>query len=60
MLVRNLGKTCVAEGVETAEQLATLQSLGCHRAQGYYFSRPLQPRQLLKFMTTSEAEARSA
>ncbi len=31
----------IAEGVETAEQAAVLQSLGCEMQQGYYFSRPL-------------------
>ncbi|HEX6394911.1 MAG TPA: EAL domain-containing protein [Acidimicrobiales bacterium] len=31
----------VAEGVETAEQLESLRTLGCNVAQGYYFSRPL-------------------
>ncbi len=30
----------IAEGVETAEQLALLQREGCHDCQGYYFSRP--------------------
>jgi EAL domain-containing protein (putative c-di-GMP-specific phosphodiesterase class I) len=30
----------VAEGVENAEQVAALQSLGCRYAQGYYFARP--------------------
>jgi EAL domain-containing protein (putative c-di-GMP-specific phosphodiesterase class I) len=49
-LVQNLGKTSVAEGVETLEQVAILQSLGCNYAQGYYFSRPLSPRQMLEFM----------
>ncbi len=31
----------VAEGVETAEQLAFLQGVGCEYIQGYYFARPM-------------------
>jgi diguanylate cyclase (GGDEF)-like protein len=40
-LVENLGKSSVGEGVETAEQLAILQSLGCHYAQGHFLGRPM-------------------
>jgi diguanylate cyclase (GGDEF)-like protein len=41
MLARELGIEAVAEGVETAEQLAFLMSAGCHCVQGYYFGRPV-------------------
>lgn len=40
-LGHNLGLKVVAEGVETMEQVARLQSLGCEYAQGYYFSVPI-------------------
>jgi diguanylate cyclase (GGDEF)-like protein len=41
-LALNLGLTVVAEGVETARQLAYLKSIKCHLAQGYYFAKPME------------------
>jgi diguanylate cyclase (GGDEF)-like protein len=40
-LCRNLGFSCVVEGVETESQLMVLQALGCRLIQGYHFSRPV-------------------
>jgi EAL domain-containing protein (putative c-di-GMP-specific phosphodiesterase class I) len=40
-LARALDLTVVVEGIETAEQAATLHRLGCGLGQGYYFARPL-------------------
>jgi diguanylate cyclase (GGDEF)-like protein len=40
-LAHSLGLQSVAEGVETAQQLALLREMGCDQAQGYYVGRPL-------------------
>ncbi|MFY1636064.1 putative bifunctional diguanylate cyclase/phosphodiesterase [Solwaraspora sp. WMMB335] len=40
-LGREMGLRVVAEGVETADQRATLAALGCAAAQGYHFFKPM-------------------
>ncbi|MEG8038147.1 EAL domain-containing protein [Sphingomonas sp. LR60] len=40
-LCRALSLECVAEGVQTADQLETLLRMGCEHMQGYLFSEPL-------------------
>lgn len=45
-VVRNIGFRVIVEGVETAEQLAYLQSINCDMAQGFYLSPPKRAEQL--------------
>lgn len=52
-LLDHLGLVVVAEGVEDAAALAQLRSLGCHKAQGYYFGRPVPPAELPDRPTSS-------
>lgn len=40
-LAKTFGAQVVAEGVETAEQVAKLRAWKCHYAQGYHFSEPV-------------------
>jgi diguanylate cyclase (GGDEF)-like protein len=49
-LAHSFGLDVVAEGVETAELVHELVSLGCHRAQGYHLSRPKPPADLIPLL----------
>jgi EAL domain-containing protein (putative c-di-GMP-specific phosphodiesterase class I) len=40
-LARALGKSVIAEGVETLEQALLLTEMGCPSVQGYFFGRPM-------------------
>jgi len=51
-LVRALGIRSVAEGVETAEVAAALTAMGCDAAQGWCFSRPLEPAAASQWLTS--------
>jgi EAL domain-containing protein (putative c-di-GMP-specific phosphodiesterase class I) len=49
-MAQNLQLRVVAEGVETQEELAVLCARGCDEGQGYYFSRPLPPDQIIALL----------
>ena len=51
-LAHTLEHLVVAEGVETEGQLAFLQSIGCEMAQGFLFSRPLDPTAFADLLTS--------
>jgi EAL domain-containing protein (putative c-di-GMP-specific phosphodiesterase class I) len=46
MLALSLNITATGEGVESANQLAELCSLGCDFVQGFHFDRPVSLDQL--------------
>jgi diguanylate cyclase (GGDEF)-like protein/PAS domain S-box-containing protein len=50
VMAHSLNLRVVAEGVETAEQLAFLREAGCNEMQGYYFSRPVPADELLALL----------
>jgi EAL domain-containing protein (putative c-di-GMP-specific phosphodiesterase class I) len=47
-LGRSMNLSVIAEGVETEQQAAFLLRHGCNQAQGYYYSRPVMPDDLLQ------------
>ena len=55
-LARRLNLSVVAEGAETAEQVAYLESLHCSFAQGFFFSKPLEADQLDELLNRSERD----
>ncbi|MXO67119.1 putative bifunctional diguanylate cyclase/phosphodiesterase [Altericroceibacterium endophyticum] len=56
-LCRTLGLSCVAEGVETPEQAAIFQSMGCEILQGYYISEPLPVSRFMEMLAEHDCTA---
>jgi diguanylate cyclase (GGDEF)-like protein/excisionase family DNA binding protein len=59
-LAHGLGIDVVAEGIETAAQLARLRTLACDRGQGFFFARPMPAEALgpmLRAGVAPEADA---
>ncbi|WP_152663078.1 EAL domain-containing protein [Arsukibacterium ikkense] len=53
-LAENLSLACIAEGVETAEQLSYLKQRHCQLIQGYLFAKPMPLAQLQQYLTGAE------
>ncbi|MBK9180056.1 MAG: bifunctional diguanylate cyclase/phosphodiesterase [Acidimicrobiales bacterium] len=49
-IARGLRLGVIAEGVETVEQAAFLRRHGCHEAQGFLFSRPVDPDEVARLL----------
>ena len=56
-LAHSLGLDVVAEGVETAEQLAFLTERGCNYYQGHYFSEPIDSAAFIELVSRHQDRA---
>ncbi|MCR5356859.1 MAG: EAL domain-containing protein [Lachnospiraceae bacterium] len=56
-IASRLNMSTIAEGVETAEQGRCLLGLGCHMAQGFYYSRPVGYEEATEIVRTGHFEA---
>jgi diguanylate cyclase (GGDEF)-like protein len=54
-LGRDLGMSITAEGVETRQQLLTLEDAGCTEVQGYLFSRPVAAAEVAALLQHSSS-----
>lgn len=53
-LGHSLGVHVVAEGIENEIQAEFLRQHGCHRGQGYHFSKPIPPQELAQKLRALE------
>ena len=57
---KQLGIRTIAEGVETAEQLAFLSRLECDEYQGYYFSKPIPAAEVAPLILARKLKSAAA
>jgi EAL domain-containing protein (putative c-di-GMP-specific phosphodiesterase class I) len=58
-LCRKLGISPIAEGIETEEQHRFLLRAGCTEGQGYLYSRPIEPEEIVQLMTVGKRQGNS-
>ena len=59
-MAKNLGHSVIAEGVEMPRQKTLLQRMGCHRFQGYLFSRPVPLPEFEAALSVQQATSATA
>ena len=59
LLGASLGKSIIAEGIESAEQMEQLRLLGCPAGQGYHLARPLAAGLIGKMLAGLVSSARA-
>ena len=56
VLAKNLNMACIAEGVETKEQMLYLVDRQCHFIQGYLYSKPVEADTLMEMLMINNIE----
>ncbi|MDY6785587.1 MAG: EAL domain-containing protein [Cyanobacteriota bacterium] len=56
-LASGLGLETIAEGIETPEELAQAQAIGCNQLQGYLFAKPLEAERVSHLIARSWSAA---
>jgi len=56
VLAKRLNMLCIAEGVETTEQLEYLTKRKCHHIQGYLYSKPVDAGAICEFLSANVVE----
>lgn len=51
-MARTLGLSVTSEGIESASQLASLDTLGCDLGQGYFFAKPMSVGAITNLLST--------
>jgi EAL domain-containing protein (putative c-di-GMP-specific phosphodiesterase class I) len=59
-IAQAVGAELLVEGVETTDQRDALRAAGCRAAQGYLYSRPLEPGQVPEYVARARARASHA
>lgn len=57
-IAHNLDLHVVAEGVEQASQINTLEELNCETLQGYYYSKPLSKDEFTAFLKQQQSQSK--
>jgi EAL domain-containing protein (putative c-di-GMP-specific phosphodiesterase class I) len=59
-LCRKLGISPIAEGIETEEQHRFLLRAGCPEGQGYLYSKPVEPEEIVQLLTAGRRQGGSS
>ncbi len=59
VLAKRLNMHCIAEGVETKEQLKYLANRQCHYIQGYLYSKPVDAKTISNYLDENTVEVKA-